>query len=170
VARAAVDALLYLLDDGFEGGRWHSLLGNLADVTPEEWAWVPAGGDRSVGEIVHHVGVCKLMYQNHAFGDGALTWASVEPGPATLADPAAAVAWLRAAHATLRASVAALDDEGLVAHRRANWGESCETRWLIATMIQHDLYHAGEINHLRSLRGGDDRWAHEREEAAGPNG
>lgn len=28
-------------------------------------------------------------------------------------------------------------------------------------MIQHDLYHVGEINHLRSLRQGTDRWAYE---------
>ncbi len=25
-------------------------------------------------------------------------------------------------------------------------------------MITHDAYHAGEINHLRSQLGGDDRW------------
>jgi len=25
-------------------------------------------------------------------------------------------------------------------------------------MIQHDLYHAGEINHLRSLHQGTDQW------------
>ena len=25
-------------------------------------------------------------------------------------------------------------------------------------MITHDAYHAGEINHLRSLLSGDDRW------------
>jgi len=34
-----------------------------------------------------------------------------------------------------------------------------ETRWLIAVTIEHDLYHAGEINHLRALKHGDDRWA-----------
>ena len=167
VPRAAVDALLYLLDDGFEGGRWHSLLGNLADVAPAEWTWLPPGGSRSLRDVVHHVGVCKLMYENHAFGDASLTWESVDPPDATLADPAAALAWLRAAHACLRTSVASLDDADLLTLRLANWGEQCETRWLIATMIQHDLYHAGEINHLRSLRGGDDRWAHEREGSGG---
>jgi len=36
-----------------------------------------------------------------------------------------------------------------------------ETRWLIGVMIEHDLYHAGEINHLRALRHGNDRWAWE---------
>ena len=163
MAGPAVDILLYLLDDGFEGGPWHSLLGNLRAVTPEEWRWVPPGGSRSIGAIVHHVGVCKLMYENHAFGDAALTWESVEPDPSTVGEPSAALDWLRAAHACLRASVAALDDAELLVPRRANWGELRETRWLIATLIQHDLYHAGEINHLRSLRGGDDRWEHERE-------
>jgi hypothetical protein len=167
MARAAVDTLLYLLDDGFEGGRWHSLLGNLAGTTLDEWAWIAPGGDRSIGAIVHHVGVCKLMYGNHAFGDACLTWESVEPPAATLADPLVALAWLSSAHAQLRASIDALDDADLLAPRRANWGEQCGTRWLIATMIQHDLYHAGEINHLRSLRAGDDRWEHEREGAAG---
>jgi hypothetical protein len=28
-------------------------------------------------------------------------------------------------------------------------------------MIQHDLYHAGEINHLRSLHRRADRWAYD---------
>jgi hypothetical protein len=28
-------------------------------------------------------------------------------------------------------------------------------------MIQHDLYHAGEINHIRALRQRNDRWAWE---------
>jgi hypothetical protein len=27
-------------------------------------------------------------------------------------------------------------------------------------MITHDAYHAGEVNHLRSLLHGDDRWRH----------
>ena len=43
-----------------------------------------------------------------------------------------------------------------------NWGEPKETRWIIAVMIGHDLYHAGEVNHIRSLRQQDDRWAYDR--------
>ncbi len=27
-------------------------------------------------------------------------------------------------------------------------------------MITHEAYHAGEINHLRSMLGADDRWRH----------
>ena len=39
-----------------------------------------------------------------------------------------------------------------------NWGELRPTRWIVAAMITHDAYHAGEINHLRSMLGSDDRW------------
>jgi hypothetical protein len=42
-----------------------------------------------------------------------------------------------------------------------NWGEREEARWIIAVMIQHDLHHAGEINHLRSLRQRTDGEAYE---------
>jgi hypothetical protein len=32
-----------------------------------------------------------------------------------------------------------------------NWGELKVTRWIIAVTIEHDPYHAGEIDHLRAL-------------------
>jgi uncharacterized damage-inducible protein DinB len=163
MARAVVDQLLYLLDDGFEGGQWHSLLGNLRDVTAEDWLWVPPGGRRSIRAIVAHVGACKWMYENHAFGDASLTWdAPLVTRVDGLDDPAPAIAWLREAQARLRASVAALDDAELLRQRRTNWGTLEETRWIITTMIQHDLYHAGEVNHLRSLHQQTDCWEHER--------
>lgn len=72
-----------------------------------------------------------------------------------------ATVWLGEGHARLRHSIATLDDAELLRPRLANWGELKETRWIIAVMIQHDLYHAGEINHLRSLRQHNDRWAYD---------
>jgi hypothetical protein len=55
--------------------------------------------------------------------------------------------------------VAGLTDDGeLERPRRTNWGEEWRTRTIIGAMITHDAYHAGEINHLRSLIGDDDRW------------
>jgi hypothetical protein len=63
-------------------------------------------------------------------------------------------------HERLRSGIAVLaDDAELLRPRRTNWGELRETRWVIVvTMIQHDLYHAGEINHLRSPHQGKDQW------------
>ena len=40
-------------------------------------------------------------------------------------------------------------------------GRDVKASWLINAMIQHDLYHGGEINHIRVLRQGNDRWAWE---------
>jgi uncharacterized damage-inducible protein DinB len=84
---------------------------------------------------------------------------NAEPSPQNVAS---LMDWTERAQKQLRAHVASLDDGELLAARRAHWGRECETRWLITVMIEHDIYHAGEINHLRSLHHRDDRWAHEK--------
>ena len=164
MAAEAVSQLLYLLDGAFDGPQWHSLLGNLRSTNPEDWEWVPPGGDRAIRDIVQHVGGSKFMYHNHAFGDAKLTWDDplVDGGDA-LSDVSSAIAWLQKGQERLRQSVALLDDAELLRPRLTNWGEPEETRWIIATMVQHDLYHAGEINHIRSLRHQNDRWAYDAE-------
>lgn len=162
--RPAVDQLLYFLDEAFAGEDWHSLLTNIRTVPPEAWAWVPPGGHRSIRDIVQHVGGCKFMYENHAFGDATFGWDDpLVAGDKAVTDAASAVEWLGEGHARLRRSIAGLDDAELDRARMTNWGEPKETRWIVAVMIQHDLYHAGEINRLRSLYEGEDRWKHERE-------
>ncbi len=154
-----IEEYVYLLDDAFAGPDWHSLLSNLNTVAPDDWAWVPPGGARSIRAIVRHVGRVKLMAYDQAFGGGTLTWDDAG-GDEETSDIRTAIAWLRMGHARLRGGIAALtDDAELLRPRRANWGELKETRWLImVSMIQHDLYHAGEINHLRALHQGADRW------------
>ncbi len=157
----AIEHYLYLLDDAFMGPDWHSLLSNLNTVAPEDWTWTPPGGERSIRDIVRHLGSGKLVAHNQAFGDGTLTWDDPRlDGDAATVDIPSAIAWLRMGHERLRGGVAALaGDAELLRPRRTNWGELRETRWVIVvTMIQHDLYHAGEINHLRSLHQGADQW------------
>lgn len=162
MTQAAVLQLLYLLDEAFEGNAWHSLLANLRAVREDDWLWTPPGAHRSIRDVVVHVGECKRMYENHAFGDATLRWKDLSAGnEAELASRAGVMRWLREGHERLRESIAHLDDAEIERQRKANWGEMRETRWLIAVMIQHDLYHAGEINHIRSLRQGTDRWEFE---------
>jgi uncharacterized damage-inducible protein DinB len=155
----AIEHYLYQLDDAFAGPDWHSLLSNLHTVAPEDWTWVPPGGARSIRAIVRHVGRVKLMAFDQAFGAGTLASDEVG-GDEETGDFPSAIAWLRMGHERLRGGIAALaDDAELLGPRRTNWGELRETRWIIVvTMIQHDLYHAGEINHLRSLHQGADQW------------
>ena len=173
MGHAAVEQLLYLMDEAFDGEDEEDLLGNLRSVTEADWAVVPPAGARSIRHIVGHVGACKYMYGNHAFADARMTWddpaaelgVSMEDlqSRALAAEPpmAAVVEWLREGHRQLREHVAALDDAELSKPRGVNWGEMRETRWIIANMIRHDDYHAGEINHIRALMQGNDRWAWE---------
>jgi hypothetical protein len=148
-----VSELLDLLDEAFQGPRWHALLTNLETVAPADWLWVAPGARRSIRDIVAHVGGCKFMYQNQAFGDGAYTWdAPPVAGGDALATIPAAITWLRDGHERLRQSVAALDDDDLPRLRGHHSGTPQETRWIIKTMIEHDLYHSGEINYIRALR------------------
>ncbi len=163
MSRAAVEQLLYLMEEAFERNGEHSLLANLRTVTEDDLRWVPPGGHRSIPEIVAHVGECKYVYDNHAFGDGSMRWDRPGTVPAVDAQAprSAVIDWLREGQRRLRESVTALDDGELLKPRRGNWGEMRETRWLIAVMIEHDLYHAGEINHIRALHQENDGWAWE---------
>ena len=116
------------------------------------WEWVPQPGHRSIRDIVQHVGGCKYMYENHAFGDGTSTWDDpLLAGQGVIGDKDSAVAWLQKGHDRLRRGIAALDDAELLRTRPHHSGKPKETRRIVWTMIRHDLYHAGEINHIRAL-------------------
>ena len=165
MSRAGIDQLLYLMDSAFEGveGQGHALMANLRSVTEEDWSSVPPKGDRSIAHIVAHVAAAKHMYDHYAFGEGRWTW-----NDPPFSDEALFVhehpmpeltGWLKEGQRVLREHVAALEDSELLTPRKTNWGELYETRRIIAIMIEHDLYHGGEINHIRALRQGTDRWA-----------
>jgi len=153
----AVSQLIYLLNEAFGGMDWHSLLSNLHSVMPEDWLWVPPGGQRSIRDIVGHVGGDKYMFHNHTFGDAQLTWDDpLVEGHDALSTIAEATSWLQEGQRRLRESIAALDDAELLRPRLTSWDELKETRWIITMIMQHDLYHAGEINYIRALHQRDD--------------
>jgi uncharacterized damage-inducible protein DinB len=110
------------------------------------------------------------MYDDYAFGAGTLQWGqpAVQPWQEGSAPMAEALAWLCASHRRLVDHVAALSDAELARPRSTNWGERRPTRWILAALIGHDFYHAGEINHLRSLLGSDDRWRWQQYETKTP--
>jgi uncharacterized damage-inducible protein DinB len=165
--RGGIEALLDLLEEAFRdpgieaSDESQALLTNLASVPDDNWRALPAGASRSIESIALHVASCKVMYDDYAFGSATLEWGTpaVEPWPEGAAPRDEVVRWLIEAHQGLVAHVAALEDDGeLDRPRRTNWGELRPTRWIVAAMVTHDAYHAGEINHLRSMLGSDDRW------------
>ena len=172
----AIELLIYLMDDAFAGlgiedsGESQSLMANLRNVDERMWRARLPGSVRTIESIAMHVGTCKVMYRDHAFGSRALTWESeeVQPWPDGEAPLADTLDWLRRAHAYLMDDVRQLSDADLSALRWANWGEQRETRWLLSMLMQHDTYHAGEINRIRSALSGEDRWAWQISEGIDP--
>ena len=173
MTRAGVDQLVYLLDEAFDGIEkpWHSMLGNLASVTEDDWLWTPPGGARTIRAITSHVGGATYLYYDRVFGDYSVfgdpitTWnvpagklgvgtedlqsfARLENEP-HIAD---VIAWVTERARAFRDAVSQLDDAGLTAVRINHRDEPYPSRWFVGVMIQHYSYHAGEINHIRALK------------------
>jgi uncharacterized damage-inducible protein DinB len=165
--RGGIATVLDLLDEAFRGrgieasNESQALLTNLRTVPEGAWHALPPGATRSIAAISLHVGACKIMYADYAFGSASLRFGTpeVEPWAEGEVPQDGLTSWLEDAHARLVRHVAALtDDAELDRPRLTNWGERRTTRWILGAMVTHDAYHAGEINHLRSLLDGDDRW------------
>jgi hypothetical protein len=153
------------------GQAFDTLFANLKDLREDDWNWVPPGGSRSIRAIVGHIASCKMMYDNHAFGDASMTWMdprfdeAQSPNSEVGFAPEKLVDWLRESDLKLRRSVDALDDDNeLAKERRVNWGGTRSTRWINSRLIQHDAFHGGEINHLRAVHQQNDRWEWEQEQ------
>jgi hypothetical protein len=174
MSRDVLDYLVWEMGQAFD-----TLFHNLKDLDDADWTWIPPGGARSISAIVGHLASSKVMYDNHAFGDGTLMWEDdaawaalvgegIVGGPhPTSSDrgltPEQLFEWLRESHLRVLRNVDALaGDDELQKPRPVNWGGARETRWIITRLIHHDGYHAGEINHLRSVHHADDRWEWEK--------
>ena len=159
-ARPRIEEFLRLMERAFEGNE-HSLLDNVGTVTGDSWDALPPKASRSVREITRPVGLFKYMYANHAFRAADMDYFDppANPPPERLTDPAVAVEWLREAHEYLTDCIGELESNSeLEVPRKAHWGENAPTYHLIVTMLEHDLYHAGEINRTRALLQEDDEW------------
>jgi uncharacterized damage-inducible protein DinB len=153
------------MEEAFEGDPSHSLLANLQNLRQENWTATPAGTGRSIADILEHVGWSKWMYEDYAFGSASLRGDQpplVPEAGAPSRPRQELLDWLREGHRRWLASVRALpDDSELDRDRLTNWGEWLPTRVILRIMIAHDLYHAGEINHLRALLQSTDRWPYD---------
>jgi hypothetical protein len=102
---------------------------------------------------------CQAPLLDAAWGTGTLTGDLTEEGvKAAGRSPAEVVAYAREGQGKLLAALGALTEAGFDAHVRVHWGETMPARHVFATLMEHDLYHAGELNVLRSVLRGVDRW------------
>ena len=164
-SHTAIDIFAWLIEEAFEGDPSHSLLANLKDLREEDWTATPSGSNRSIADILEHVGWSKWMYEDYAFGSASMRGDApplVPNGGARSRPHDELLTWLTAGHRRWLASVRALlDDAELDKNRLTNWGEQLPTRDIIRIMIAHDFYHAGEVNHIRALLQGTDRWPYD---------
>ena len=101
----------------------------------------------SVAWRILHLADCKLVYHDHAFRAGTLTFPDLE-APTTAA---AALARLDQGHALLRAELAGCSEADLAREVRTNWGELWPAWRIFTTMSDHDALHCGELGCLRDL-------------------
>jgi uncharacterized damage-inducible protein DinB len=162
MTRTAIETLTWLIEDAFDGDPDHSLLANIHNLSAKDWTALPPGAGRSIADILEHVGWSKWMYEDYAFGSASMQGDQpplIPTGGASSRPPQELLAWLTEGHHRWLTAVRALEDDSqLERERLTNWGEHLPTRVIIRIMIAHDLYHAGEINHIRALLQGTDHW------------
>ena len=152
--RAVLQHLVWQLDQSFDGKPEHSLMANLSSVTGADLDKLPPGGGRTMRDLIVHCASVKAMYVDHAFGDRTRTfWTAWDNDtPTTEASFEDLMDWLTRTHADLITQVRMLaTDDELSSFRPTYWGEDWETRAILDAISIHDVYHAGEINHLRAL-------------------
>lgn len=154
MGRAVLTHLVWQLDQAFEGKPEHSLMANLSSVVNNDLDHLPPSGGRTMRDLIIHCGSIKSMHVNHGFGDRSRTFWTTWDGDSQITDAPLEdlFSWLQRAHYEVTDAVAALlDDAELRVLRPTYWGAKWETRALIDAIAIHDIYHAGEINHLRAL-------------------
>ncbi len=139
----------------FEGEAWHgpSLRELLDGVTAETAAAKPLPAAHSIWELVLHIAGWENVVRRRLAGEVLPDLADEENFPA-IQNPSEA-AWqqtlqeLARNHHALREAIAKLDDAQLA---ESVPGKSYSVYGMLHGVIQHDLYHAGQIALLKKAR------------------
>ena len=131
----------------FDGHAWHgpAVKEVLAGVTAETAARKPIADAHSIWELVLHIRAWKEGAYRMLQGE-IVNLTPEEDFPTPSGDWLAALETLRHAHARLLSAVEALNDDRL--SDRAQ-GRDYNVYFLLHGIIQHDLYHAGQIAVLK---------------------
>jgi len=145
--------ILDQLRRSFERESWHgsAVLELLHGVTAKQAAYRPTPDIHSIEELVLHMTTWKRVVTARIQGrvfDPTTEQDWPPTGPADPAHLSAAVAALKEAHHELVSAAGAIEDAAL---DQAGTPGSGSRYFLLHGVIQHDLYHAGQIAVLRKL-------------------
>ena len=151
-----VRQLVSQLDQAFDRKSWHGTnrRGSLRRVTPEQAAWKPSRDRHSIWELAVHAAYWKYAVwrrlSGEARGSFPLKGSNWFPRPERPDESAwrADLELLGRMHRQLRDAVIHVRASAL---DRVPAGSTVTTFDLIAGVIAHDLYHAGQIQLLKKL-------------------
>jgi hypothetical protein len=154
VSQPGSTGLLAILDEAYERRSWHgtNLRGAVRTIEPHQVTWRPAPGRHNVWELVVHAAYWKYVVRKRVSGAprGSFPLAGTNFYPREgLFNPEkwqADLELLADQHRQLRAAVAALADADL---DRVTGGRPLA--WTVRGAAAHDLYHAGQIQLLKTL-------------------
>ena len=136
----------------FEGDAWHgpSVLQLLADINAADAAARPITNAHSIWELVLHIAAGDRAVANRLAGGRGEVTEGENFGPITETSGGAwqtAIETLRAAHRELHDAIGMVDESRL----DEPIGEGMSSVYIqLHGVIQHDLYHAGQIAILKA--------------------
>jgi len=142
------------LKRAFEGEAWHgpSVSEVLADVTAQQAAAHPIAGAHSIWELALHIQTWERVGRRRIQEFVPIDVSDEEDWPAVTDTSEAA--WtktleeLRSNHQALRAAIRELDEAKLDENVP---GTTYSVYFLLHGVVQHDLYHAGQIALLKKV-------------------
>ena len=152
-----IERILDQLKRAYEGNAWHgpSVREAIAEITAEQARARPLRNAHSILELVHHIAVGENVGRRRLEGDRAqIDISSPEDWPP--ADDTSVAAWERAKGALDRGHEALVEAIARVPESRLDEAifEGMSTVYVtLHGVIQHDLYHAGQISMLKKALG-----------------
>lgn len=142
-----VERILDQLDRAYGGGAWHgpALVELLKDVDAASAAEHPVPGAHSIAELVRHLVAWQDEAARRLEGKGTDDLPPEEDWP-DVGDWKSLVSRLESSYRGLRGTIALLDDARL---DDAVPGHPGTVYALLHGIVQHDLYHAGQIAILK---------------------
>ncbi len=149
------------LEAAYRGSRWHSLAAAIKGLKPEEARWQPAHykgfswARGSIVEILFHVAGDTLYQLDYAFGAGSLTWEALQARfQREGGDLQAALRLLDESFTVLQRNLENVKDADLSRTYTAPDKTTKTLGELFHMLLEHFLYHAGQIVYIRNLWAG----------------
>lgn len=150
-----VERIVDQLRRAFEGNAWHGLAlwEILTDVTSQQAFAKPLTGAHSIWEIVNHITVWEKVVRRRIKGEVINGLSPDQDWPAVRDSSEAAwqqtLTKLQRGNQELRDTISAMTDARL---KEIVLGQTYSFYYMLHGVIQHDLYHAGQIAVLKKGR------------------